>query len=95
LTNRRRREMGETRKLHGFDGYFDPKKWKNCMCETFSVGIFELVRLAGTDQFRRLPVKVRVKGSTYHPELVYAKAKEIVALLDAGTYRGPKTVRAF
>jgi hypothetical protein len=37
-------------------------------------------------------VKVRVKGSCAAPEKVNAKAAEIAAALDAGTYTGKRNV---
>jgi hypothetical protein len=38
-------------------------------------------------------VLVRVSGPVGDPESVYAKARQIAAQLDAGTYSGPKRVR--
>lgn len=59
---------------------------------TFSVGIFRWIPTANGKSRKKSAVGVRVSGSCSDPELVYAKAREIVAALDAGTYHGPKSV---
>ena len=60
--------------------------------DTFSVGVFEAVSTADGKHIKKGPVKVRVKGLTRYPDPVFAKAREIAAALDAGTYSGPKNV---
>lgn len=60
--------------------------------ETFSVGIFEWISNSSGKGCKRSAVKVRVKGAFSNPEAVYAKAREIVSLLDKGVYAGPKNV---
>lgn len=60
---------------------------------TFSVGIFRWDE-SGSDRVQRTGALVRVSGSTSNAEAVYAKARAIVAELDAGTYSGPKQVTA-
>ena len=64
----------------------------NSPWETFSVGVFEWVPRGSGKGTKRSKAKVRVKGPTRTPEMVYAKAREIADSLDAGTYAGPKTV---
>ena len=60
---------------------------------TFSVGVFEWVPAGKKIGKKKGKAKVRVSGASANPEAVYAKAREIVADLDAGTYTGPKNVR--
>jgi hypothetical protein len=59
--------------------------------QTFSVGIFEWVPAKGGG-VKRGKAKVRVVGSPDRHASVFAKADEIVAQLDAGTYSGRKRV---
>lgn len=78
---------------HDFSGYCAPNEkgsWKHQ--ETFSVGIFQWLPKANWDCCKKSAVIVKVKGQTSDPEAVYAKAREIVAQLDAGTYTGTKNV---
>ena len=61
--------------------------------QTFSVGIFQWVaKHPGLDTVKKSAAQVRVSGSVGNPEAVYAKARAIVAELDAGTYSGPTRV---
>jgi hypothetical protein len=77
---------------HGFSGACRPGSgWAGH--HTFSVGVFQWVQKASGKGCKKSAVKVRVSGSTAHPERVDAKATEIVEALDAGTYTGPKHVR--
>ena len=76
---------------HGFDGACAPENTK-CRFETFSVSVFQWIPKASGRGLKRGTAKVRVKGSTDRPEIVFAKAREIAAALDAGTYTGPKNV---
>lgn len=63
------------------------------ICETFSVGIFQWVATpSGSFPVKKSAAQVRVSGPTSNPEAVYAKARAIVAELDAGTYSGPTRV---
>lgn len=79
---------------HGFSGACRPGGEYPGQFTTFSVGVFEWVPKASGKGVKRSAVKVRVSGLTAQPERVDAKAAEIVAALDAGTYKGPKHVRA-
>ena len=83
------------KKIHGFDGSCCPGRsgvlWANQI--TFSLGVFEILPKASGKGTKRGPVKVRVYGFVSDPDSVYAKAREIVDLLDRGEYTGPKTVR--
>lgn len=58
---------------------------------TFSVGCFQWVQ-SKTGRPKRSKAKVRVRGLCQSSDAVFAKAREICEQLDAGTYRGPKTV---
>ena len=60
----------------------------------FSVGCFQYLPKARGSGVKRGPVKVRITGFTYRPELVYAKAAEVCRQLDAGTYSGPRNITA-
>lgn len=82
--------------FHGFDGAFRPGGPGELTCasqNTFSVGVFQILPKANGNGTKRGPVMVRVKGYMSNPDAVYAKAREIVDLLDAGEYSGPKTVK--
>lgn len=65
-------------------------------CNTVSVGCFQWVA-RGRDHRnlgpKRGTVKVRVSGPSHLREQIVAKAKEICAQLDAGTYAGPMHVK--
>jgi len=79
--------------LHGYAGKCAPGQpggW--CRYFTFSVGIFPLVPKADGKGTKRGKTLVRVQGLTEKPEDVYTKAREIISLLDAGKYYGPKVV---
>lgn len=78
---------------HYFDGACAPlPTGQGRLYETFSVGVFQWIWKSGKMDVKRGPVKVRIKGRCDNPEPVYAKAREVVAALDAGMYVGPKTV---
>lgn len=82
--------------LHGFDGSCRPNElgmasWSSQ--QTFSVGIFPILPKASGKGTKRGAVKVRVKGYVGNPDAVYDKAREIMDLLNAGEYTGPKTVK--
>lgn len=80
---------------HDYAGACDPagKILPTFRYETFSVGVFRWRQKAAGRGLKKGPTLVRVVGSMGQPELVYAKALEIVRLLDAGEYRGPKRVQ--
>lgn len=83
--------------LHGFDGSCRPGPNGELQCcgqTTFSVGIFQILPKANGKGTKRGPVKVRVKGNVSNPEAVLSRARAIVDQLDAGTYSGPKNVKA-
>jgi len=82
------REVG----THAFAGVCAPDEEDAACWETFSVGVFEWVPTAGGTGVKRGKVKVRVRGEVGRAEQVYAKAQEIIALLDAGIYTGPESV---
>lgn len=86
--------MSEEAKVntHAFSGACAPGALSYMNMETFSVGIFEWIPKS-TKGLKKSPVKVRVSGPTSQPEMIYKKAREIVAQLDAGTYTGPKKVK--
>lgn len=77
---------------HDFSGRGAPEKGSTRWNRTFSVGVFQWVHKVNGKDLKKGHVKVRVKGRTDNPELVYNKAREIIAVLDAGTYNGPKNV---
>lgn len=79
------------KRIHKFDGACRPCGAQGFQ-ETFSVGVFEILPQVSGEGTKRGPVKVRVKGRTSNPDAVYKKAREIVDLLDAGNYSGPKTI---
>lgn len=85
------REPGLNR--HAFSGQCAPgggPGWSSQ--QTFSVGIFQWVAKADGVGLKRGAVQVRVRGWLSEAEAVYAKAREIVAALDAGEYKGSKSV---
>lgn len=61
--------------------------WLRTHYETFTLGIFQWVPKSGArglrGELKRGPVRQRVKGLTSQPEEAYAKAREIVAGLNA------------
>ncbi len=83
-----KKELGK----HGFSGSVTPGESDYSHYWTFSVGCFQwLVKSGGG--LKKGKVKVRVKGLSKNPELVYAEATRICELLDKSTYQGPKTVK--
>jgi len=72
--------------IHGYSGSWAPAGESGNFshrANTFSVGVFELLKKR-KGGYKHGAVIVRVKGSTSNPEAVFAKAREIVAKLDAG-----------
>ena len=80
---------------HGFRGSCAPKEGSTSVnnMQTFSLGIFEWLGKKTAPGYKIGKAKVRVVGFCDHSAAVYAKAREIIAQLDAGTYTGPKRVR--
>ena len=77
---------------YGFSGACRPGRgWSGQ--NTFSVGIFKWIPKASGSGLKKTAVRVRVIGSTSRPEMVDARAAEIVKELDAGTYNGPGSVK--
>jgi hypothetical protein len=83
--------MSKEAGTHEYSGACAPGDYGG-VWDTFSVGVFEWVPRKSGRGTKRSKAKVRVKGPSEHPERVYAKAREIAAQLDTGTYAGPKTV---
>jgi len=81
--------------LHGYSGEYDPRdcKHKFASLKTFSLGIFPILPKASGKGMKKGTVVVRVSGPTSKPEAVAEKAREIIKLLDAREYTGPKRVR--
>ena len=77
---------------HGFRGSCAPNEGETRFYSSFSLGVFEWVPKKTSPGYKIGKSKVRVAGQCYNSAAVYAKAREIVALLDAGTYSGPKRV---
>ena len=78
---------------HGFTaGGCAPTRPHDYSHRTFSVGVFQWVAATAARRVKKGSALVRVSGPTSNPEAVYAKARAIVAELDAGTYSGPKRV---
>jgi hypothetical protein len=76
-------------------GNCDPATYKP-LCgrfSAFSVACFQWLPKA-KGGLKRGRCVVRVFGPTSRPDLVYSKATEICNQLNAGTYAGPKNVRA-
>lgn len=59
---------------------------------TTSVGIFQWVLTSNGKRLKKTGAKVRVKGPNYKPESINRAAQKIREELDAGTYKGKKTV---
>ena len=77
---------------HAYDGGCMPAGEDGVKWESFSVGIFAWEKMAKGNRLKRGKVKVRVRGLCVQAEAVYAKADQIVRMLDAGEYNGSKTV---
>lgn len=77
--------------IHGFDGACKLDGAQGFQ-ETFSVGVFAILPKVYGEGTKRGPVRVRIKGPISNPDAVYKKAREIVDLLDAGNYSGPRTI---
>src|SRR3990172_3685406 len=80
---------------HGFDGACRPGgqgEFKFTTQNSFSLGIFEWMK-SKSEQPKRGKVKVRVVANMHDYDAACAKARQIAAMLDTGTYSGPKTVR--
>lgn len=65
-----------------------------CVFRTFSVGIFQWVKKRSSKEggMKKGRATVRVRGYANNSEPVFARVKEIIQELNAGTYSGPKTV---
>lgn len=85
-------DMNDKTGKHDFDGGYMPGIERHNWNQTFSVGVFQWVLKVSGNGIKRSAVKVRVRGQCHDAEKVYAKAREIAAELDAGTYAGPKNV---
>jgi len=85
---------------HDFSGSYAPRPGETSgpmssfQQRTFSVGIFQWVLKSGGKGCKKSAVKVRVSGPCHLSNMVYDKAREVIALLDAGTYQGPKHIKA-
>lgn len=79
--------------IFAFSGSCEPGKHYCGGMETFSVGVFEVLPKVDGKGTKHGKVQVRVKGPISNPEAVYAKAREVVEQLTAGTYKGSKTIR--
>jgi hypothetical protein len=64
----------------------------NSGLKTFTVSVFEWVFTRDKSCLKSGTVKVRVIGAPENAAAVYAKAEEIVILLDAGSYAGAKSI---
>lgn len=69
------------------------KGWVTSGCETLSVGIYPVIPTKGGTGTKKGKVAVRVGGPSHMTDAIHAKAEEVRAQLDAGTYDGPKMVR--
>ena len=79
---------------HDFSGSCSPDGMNYTGQSTFSVGVFQWVpKSIARKGLKKSNVKVRVYGFMSKPDPVYAKARKIVEALDAGIYKGPKTVK--
>lgn len=80
---------------HGFHGSCAPQGGRTYFGgqRTFSVGCFQWEPCSSGNGFKKGPVKVRVSGPVDRWEQVEARAREICAQLDAGTYAGPKNAK--
>ena len=78
---------------HGFYGACRPGGPEEFTSQnSFSLGIFEWVK-SKSERPKRGKVKVRVVANMHDYDAACAKARQIAAMLDTGTYSGPKTVR--
>lgn len=82
--------------MHKYSGQCAPGNGRMLANNTFSVGCYEVGPKANGKGEKRIgAVKVRVSGYVSNTGAVYnRKAEEICDQLDAGTYFGPKNVRA-
>ena len=83
------------KKLHGFDGMWSPKHRGYANLKTFSLGVFEILKTKDGLRTKRGKVKVRVHGRPSDLDNTYAVARAIADKLDAGTYDGPKSIKAW
>ena len=83
--------MFELEEKYGYSGACIPDGGK--FFNTFSVGIFRWIPTWDGKRRKKGKVLVRVKGKTSEPDKVYAKAKEIISLLESGKeYNGSKHI---
>ena len=86
----------QKKKIHGFDGACSPKNGGDYRgMQTFSLGVFEILKTNDGLRTKRGKVKVRVRGHTSDPDRAYKVAKIIAEQLDAGTYQGPKSIKSW
>ena len=78
------------RPIHAFAGAWADGLHRRS--ETFSYGVFAMVRTADGQRWKRGKVLVRVSGYSGNADAVKSEAKRICDALDAGTYNGPKRV---
>lgn len=76
-------------------GAWDPghRFWGYGQHLTFSIGVYQAIPKTYGKGLKASKCIVRVEGYTAQPEAVREKAAEIVRQLEAGTYRGVKTVK--
>lgn len=75
---------------HGYErSSYAETSWAN----TFSIGIFKWVKTVDGKRLKKQTSVVRVSGTTGQFNEVYQKCDEIVKLLNAGEYKGKKTVK--
>ena len=75
---------------HGFAGSYEPGR-SQYRHATFSVGVFEWLPKTSGRGLKKGKVKVRIKGHTTNPKVVYDEARRCRDILDAGEDPGFKT----
>lgn len=77
------------------NGRYDYDERTRCLpyFESFSIGIFRWVLKGNGKSLKKESAKVRVVGGSAARKKMLEKCEEIRKQLDAGTYKGPKTVR--
>lgn len=81
--------------IHGFDGSYSPIHANFKGMKTFSLGVFEVLKTKDELRYKKGKVKVRVIGHVSEPDRVYQVARVVADQLDAGTYNGPKSIKAW
>jgi hypothetical protein len=77
---------------HAYYGAYAPDKVFMNRNHTFSVACFEWIPRSNREGTKRGPAKVRVKGFMNDPDVVFDCAAKVCEQLDAGTYKGAKTI---